>query len=65
VADSNVDLLHWFGEDERDECTSCGECAVVTIPEALASFCLACGAVWLDGKALDVSLPRGAPLLPS
>ena len=65
MADSNIDLLHWFSEDERDECTSCRESAVVTVPEALASFCLACGAVWLEGEALDVNLPREATLLSS
>jgi hypothetical protein len=51
---SNVDLLAWFTEDERDVCSSCGEKACVSVTEAFASFCLACGAVVVDGRRIDV-----------
>lgn len=52
---SNVDLLAWFTEDERNVCGSCRERACVSVPEALASFCLACGAVVIDGRRIDVN----------
>jgi hypothetical protein len=58
---SNVDLLAWFSEDERELCESCGERAsVVSLPEAIASFCLACGAVTIDGVRVDADLRIGA-----
>jgi hypothetical protein len=50
----NVDFLAWFGEDERQVCKSCGERTMVSVPEAVASFCLSCGAVTIDGERLDV-----------
>ena len=51
---TNIDLLAWFSEDERQVCGSCGQRARVTFPEAEASFCLACGAVHIDGERIDV-----------
>ena len=50
----NLDLLAWFSEDERQVCQSCGERSAVSVPDALASFCLRCGAVALDGVRVDV-----------
>jgi hypothetical protein len=50
---SNVDLLTWFSEEERHECSFCGERARVSLPDALASFCMACGAICIDGVRLD------------
>jgi hypothetical protein len=35
-------------------CESCGESSAVSVPDALASFCLRCGAVTIDGVRLDV-----------
>jgi hypothetical protein len=49
-----VDFLAWFSEDERQGCKSCSERSVVSVPEAVASFCLSCGAVTIDGVRLDV-----------
>jgi hypothetical protein len=59
--ESNVDLLAWFSEDERQACASCGERASVTIPEVVALFCLSCGAITIDGLRIDVErrLPFG------
>lgn len=54
---SNVDMLAWFREDERHVCRSCGEKARVSLPDVFASFCLACGAVSVDGVRIDAS-PR-------
>jgi hypothetical protein len=54
-APTNVDLLAWFGEDERQECSTCAERARVTLPNAAASFCLACGAVTIDGAGIAIS----------
>jgi hypothetical protein len=51
---TNVDMLKWFSDDERRVCGSCGEKACVSLPAALASFCLACGAIVLDGRRIDV-----------
>ena len=48
------DMLGWFTEEERNECGSCGEHACVSLEGALASFCLACGAVTVDGVRIDV-----------
>lgn len=50
---SNIDLLAWFDEEEREECAHCGERAAVGFREIETIFCLACGAVWLRGKRLD------------
>lgn len=47
------DMLAWFTDEERNECGSCGERACVSLPGALASFCLACGAVTVDGVRID------------
>ncbi len=49
---TNVDLLSWFGEDERAVCDACGERSCVTLAGADARFCLACGAVTVDGARL-------------
>jgi hypothetical protein len=54
TARTNADFLAWFAEEERQTCTACNERSRVTVPEAVASFCLACGAVWLDGVRIDV-----------
>jgi hypothetical protein len=51
---SNVDMLAWFDEDERNVCGACGERACVSLPNAATSFCLACNAITLDGKRIDV-----------
>jgi hypothetical protein len=51
---SNRDMLHWFSEDERHPCDACGRRAVVSLPDALAAFCLNCGAVTIDGVRIDV-----------
>jgi hypothetical protein len=53
---SNVDLLAWFSEEERTVCGSCDERACVSLPDAFASFCLACGAVSVDGVRIDAEL---------
>jgi hypothetical protein len=50
----NVDFLAWFSEDERQVCEACGEPSAVSVPEAVALFCLSCGAVTIDGERLDV-----------
>jgi hypothetical protein len=49
-------MLAWFSEEERHVCRSCGERACVGLPEAVASFCLACGAVWIEGERIDPNL---------
>jgi hypothetical protein len=51
---TTVDLLAWFSEDERQACARCGERARVTLPDALASFCLACGAITIGGAELEL-----------
>ena len=50
----NVDLLTWFSEDERGPCDHCGERARVSLPDALAAFCLGCGAITIEGVRVDV-----------
>jgi hypothetical protein len=50
----NTDLLAWFTEEERQMCGACGQRARVTVDGALTSFCLSCGAVWLEGERIDV-----------
>ena len=57
---SNADMLAWFREEERHVCGACHEKSCVTLPGVLASFCLSCGAVTLDGERLDVD--RRLPL---
>jgi hypothetical protein len=58
---TNIDMLAWFSEDERQECSKCGERAVVTLPDALASFCLACGVIWIEGEPIEVAAGVRAP----
>lgn len=50
----NTDMLAWFRDEERHVCDACHEKACVSLPGAIASFCLACNAVTLDGVRLDV-----------
>lgn len=56
----NLDMLAWFGEEERHVCGACGERACVSLPGALGSFCFACTAVTVDGQRIDVE--RRLPL---
>lgn len=49
----NLDLLSWFGDDERSRCGACGKNACVGVDPEAATVCLACGAVWLDERRLD------------
>ena len=51
---TNVDMLAWFSDSERDECRSCGERTSVSVEGARASFCLACGSISIDGELLDL-----------
>ena len=51
---TNRDLLAWFSDDEREDCDRCGERALVTLPDAFASFCLACGAISVNGVTIDI-----------
>jgi hypothetical protein len=51
---TNLDMLAWFSEDERNVCGACGEQACVALSAAVASFCLACGAITIDGQRIDV-----------
>jgi hypothetical protein len=53
-APTNRDLLAWFTDDERRDCSTCGERACVGLPDVAARFCLACGAVSIAGMRLDV-----------
>jgi len=46
-------MLAWFGEDETHVCGTCGAHAYVIPPDAIASFCLACGTVLVDGVPMD------------
>lgn len=50
---TDVDLLAWFAEDERQRCPLCGRHACVGLPEARAGFCPACGAVAIDGLRIE------------
>ena len=52
-----VDLLAWFSDDERQGCWVRHERALVTIPEALADFCLACGTITIEGVPIKVEQP--------
>lgn len=51
---TNLDLLAWFSEDEREVCSDCGERACVSFPEANVAFCLGCGTVKVDGRRIEV-----------
>jgi hypothetical protein len=51
---TNLDMLAWFTEDERQVCASCGDLSCVSVQGAKASFCLRCGAVSIDGKQIDL-----------
>jgi hypothetical protein len=51
---SNADLLALFAEDERNVCGSCAQRTCVSLPDALASFCLGCGAITIYGRRIDV-----------
>ena len=57
---TNTDMLAWFPESERHRCSACGEWACVSLPEALASFCLFCDAITIEGERSDVD--RRIPL---
>jgi hypothetical protein len=50
---TNLDMLEWFAESERQDCGACGGRAAVTLADTPASFCLACGAITLDGVRVD------------
>jgi hypothetical protein len=50
-----IDLLAWFSDDEREDCSTCGERTCVTLPDALASFCLACGTITIDGVEIELT----------
>lgn len=52
---TNRDLLAWFSEDERNDCSHCGEHACVSLPNVPAHFCLSCGAVTIAGIRIDVN----------
>jgi hypothetical protein len=52
---TNLDLLQWFREDERNVCSTCGERACVSLPEVAAHFCLACGAIHIAGMRVDIA----------
>ncbi len=60
---SNTDMLSWFTDEERHVCGSCGEKACVSLPGAVASFCLGCGAVTIEGVRIDRRgrVPLGPP----
>ena len=51
---TNLDMLAWFREDERHECPACGDRACVTLPDALATFCLACGRISIGGVSIEL-----------
>ena len=51
---SNADMLAWFSDEERQTCGACGEQACVSLPQAVASFCLGCGAITIEGRRIDV-----------
>jgi len=53
-APSNIGTLAWFIEGERHVCGSCDMKACVSLSEATSSFCLACGAVSIEGVRVDV-----------
>jgi hypothetical protein len=49
----DIDMLTWFSDEERERCSSCGERASVTLQEGLATMCLACRSITVDGKRFD------------
>jgi len=51
---TNRDLLAWFSEDERRECAYCRERACVGLPDAVATFCLVCGAITVEDVRIDL-----------
>jgi hypothetical protein len=51
---TNVDLLDWFSDEEREVCSDCGARACVSFPGLDAAFCLACNTVKVDGKKIDL-----------
>ena len=51
---TNVDLLAWFSEDEREVCSECGKKACVSFPGLKAAFCPACNAVKVDGEQITL-----------
>ena len=51
---TNLDLLEWFGDDERSDCSFCGRRACVRLPDAAAVFCLGCGAISIGGIRIDL-----------
>jgi hypothetical protein len=53
---TNRDLVTWFKDEERSECANCGERAQVGLPDAPAIFCLACGAITVDGARIGVGV---------
>jgi hypothetical protein len=54
VAEPNLDLLEWFDEGERQECSACGKRALVGA-EGAPEFrvCLGCAAVWIGEERID------------
>ena len=58
--ETNLDLLEAFSEDERGECSTCGERACVKLREVPTTFCLSCGAVKIGGMRLDIG--RNVPV---
>jgi hypothetical protein len=59
-ASANLDLLAWFADDERAECSRCGEVARVEASHPLAWLCLGCGEIWIDGTSVDAEHRHGA-----
>ena len=54
VQPTNLDLLAWFDQTEREHCPACGKRAVVGVEDApLFRVCLGCSAVWVQGKRID------------
>jgi hypothetical protein len=51
---TNLDLLDWFDEAERNECSVCGRRACVSLPDVQAWFCLGCGAIKVGDVRIDV-----------
>jgi hypothetical protein len=50
---SGVDMLAWFSEDERSDCSSCRRRESVGLPAVRASFCLGCGAISIGDLRID------------
>ena len=49
----NLDLLRWFTDNERGDCSYCGERESVSLPGISAWFCLRCGAISIAGMRID------------